>query len=154
MNVQLHHAISDITGIIGLSIVNGDRDFSMLIQYLALVNQEAQKSLSCEIFCHAFEIHRRSCKFLKNLPDQLDIRKTALHSQVQESHKISYGSAGAGSISILATLKGFRMECGFAGKLMKKVVTCKLSVYRYKRGRQEQIATPNVTKNGKKSQPA
>jgi hypothetical protein len=37
MNVQLHHAVSDITGVTGLSIVraiiSGERDPSMLIQY-------------------------------------------------------------------------------------------------------------------------
>lgn len=37
MNVQLHHAVSDITGVTGLSIVrviiSGERDPSVLIQY-------------------------------------------------------------------------------------------------------------------------
>lgn len=33
MNVQLHHAVSDISGVTGLSIVSGERDPSMLIQY-------------------------------------------------------------------------------------------------------------------------
>jgi hypothetical protein len=37
MNVQLHHAVSDITGVTGLSIVraivSGERDPSILIQY-------------------------------------------------------------------------------------------------------------------------
>ncbi|MBV4413672.1 IS3 family transposase [Enterobacteriaceae bacterium YMB-R22] len=97
------------------------------------------------ILCHAFGVHRSSYKYWKSRPDEPDIRRTALRSQVQELHSISHGSAGARSIATMATLKGFRMGRWLAGKLLKEpgLVSCQQPTHRYKRGGQEHIAIPN-----------
>ena len=59
-----------------------------------------------------------------------------LRSQVLELHNISHGSAGARSIAIMATLRGFKMGRWLADRLMKELglVSCQQPTHRYKRG--------------------
>lgn len=68
-----------------------------------------------------------------------------LRSQVLELHNISHGSAGTRSIAIMATLRGFKMGCWLAGRLMKELglVSCQQPTHRYKRGGHEHIVIPN-----------
>ena len=68
-----------------------------------------------------------------------------LRSQVLELHNISHGSAGARSIAIMATLRGFKMGRWLAGKLMKELglVSYQQPTHRYKRGGHEHIVIPN-----------
>ena len=48
-------------------------------------------------------------------PEKPDGKRAILRSQVLELHNISHGSAGARSIAIMATLRGFRMGRWLAG---------------------------------------
>ena len=72
--------------------------------------------------CHVFGVHRSSYKYWEKSPEKPDGRRAVLRSQVLELHKISHGSAGARSIAIMATLRGFRMGRWLAGRLMKNWV--------------------------------
>ncbi|MGL9773231.1 MAG: IS3 family transposase [Sodalis sp. (in: enterobacteria)] len=95
--------------------------------------------------CHVFRVHRSSYKYWKSRPDRPDGRRTVLRSQVHEPHSISHGAAGARSIAIMATQRGFRMGRWLAGRLMKELglVSCQQPTHRYKRGGQEHVAIPN-----------
>lgn len=78
-------------------------------------------------------------------PEKPDGRRAVLRSQVLELHNSSHGSAGARSIAIMATLRGFRMGRWLAGRLMKELglVSCQQPTHRYKRGGHEHIVIPN-----------
>ncbi len=94
--------------------------------------------------CCVFGVHRSSYRY-QNRPDNPDGRRAVLRSQVQELHGLSHGSAGARSIAVMATHRGFRMGRWLAGRLMKEMglVSCQQPVHRYKRGGHEHIAIPN-----------
>lgn len=76
--------------------------------------------------CHVFGVHRSSYNYWEKSPEKPDCRRAVLRSQVLEQHNISHGSAGARSIAIMATLRGFRMGRWLAGRLMKELglVSC------------------------------
>ncbi len=95
--------------------------------------------------CHVFGVHRSSYKYWKNRPETPDGGRAILRSQVLELHNISHGSAGTRSIATMATLRDFRMERWFAGRLMKEpgLASCQQPAHRYKRGGHEHIAFPN-----------
>lgn len=86
--------------------------------------------------CHVFAVHRSSYKYWKNRPEKPDGRWTVLRSQVLELHGISHGSAGARSIVIMATQKGYHMRRWLPGRLVKELglVSCQRPTHRYKRG--------------------
>ena len=65
--------------------------------------------------CHVFGVHRSSYKYWVKSPEKPDGKRAILRSQVLELHNISHGSAGARSIAIMATLRGFRMGRWLAG---------------------------------------
>jgi len=73
-----------------------------------------------------FGVHRSSYKYWVKSPEKPDGKRAVLRSQVLELHNISHGSAGARSIAIMATLRGFRMGRWLAGRLMKELglVSC------------------------------
>ncbi|EAM2971193.1 IS3 family transposase [Salmonella enterica] len=95
--------------------------------------------------CHVFGVHRSNYKYWEKSPEKLDGRRAVLRSQVLELHNISHGSAGARSIAIMATMRGFRMGRWLAGRLMKELglVSCQQPTHRYKRGGHEHIVIPN-----------
>ncbi|EPY5524852.1 IS3 family transposase [Klebsiella aerogenes] len=95
--------------------------------------------------CHVFGVHRSSYKYWVKSLEKPDGKRAVLRSQVLELHNISHGSAGARSIAIMATLRGFRMGRWLAGRLMKELglVSCQQPTHRYKRGGHEHIAIPN-----------
>lgn len=95
--------------------------------------------------CHVFGVHRSSYRYREKRPEKPDGRRAVLRSQVLELHNISHGSAGARSIAIMATLRGFRMGRWLAGRLMKErgLVSCQQPTHRYKRGGYEHIVIPN-----------
>ncbi|HDG1683961.1 TPA: IS3 family transposase [Kluyvera ascorbata] len=95
--------------------------------------------------CHVFGVHRSSYKYWEKSAEKPDGRRAVLRSQVRELHNISHGSAGARSIAIMATLRGFRMGRWLAGRLMKELglVSCQQPTHRYKRGGHEHIVIPN-----------
>ena len=95
--------------------------------------------------CHVFGVHRSSYKYWGKSPEKPDCRRAVLRSQVLELHNISHGSAGARSIAIMATLRGFRMGRWLAGRFMKELglVSCQQPTHRYKRGGHEHIVIPN-----------
>ncbi len=68
-----------------------------------------------------------------------------LRSQVLELHNINHGSAGARSLAIMATQRGFKVGRWLAGRLMKELglVSCQQPTHRYKRGGHEHIVIPN-----------
>ncbi len=65
--------------------------------------------------CQVFGVHRSSYKYWVKSPEKPDGKRAVLRSQVLELHNISHGSAGARSIAIMATLRGFRMGRWLAG---------------------------------------
>jgi hypothetical protein len=65
--------------------------------------------------CQVFGVHRSSYKYWVKSPEKPDGKRAILRSQVLELHNISHGSAGARSIAIMATLRGFRMGRWLAG---------------------------------------
>ncbi|UZQ88634.1 IS3 family transposase [Citrobacter freundii] len=95
--------------------------------------------------CHVFGVHRSSYKYWEKSAEKPDGWRAVLRSQVRELHNISHGSAGARSIAIMATLRGFRMGRWLAGRLMKELglVSCQQPTHRYKRVGHEHIAIPN-----------
>ncbi|EFP3401180.1 IS3 family transposase [Salmonella enterica] len=95
--------------------------------------------------CHVFGVHRSSYKYWEKSPEKPDGRRAVLRNQVLELHNISHDSAGARSIAIMATMRGFRMGRWLAGRLMKELglVSCQQPTHRYKRGGHEHIVIPN-----------
>ncbi|EGQ6468728.1 IS3 family transposase [Salmonella enterica] len=95
--------------------------------------------------CHVFGVHRSNYKYWEKSPEKPDGRRAVLRNQVLELHNISHGSAGARSIAIMATMRGFRMGRWLAGRLMKELglVSCQQPTHRYKRGGHEHIVIPN-----------
>ncbi|ENS3781169.1 IS3 family transposase [Salmonella enterica] len=95
--------------------------------------------------CHVFGVHRSNYKYWEKSPEKPDGRRAVLRSQVLELYNISHGSAGARSIAIMATMRGFRMGRWLAGRLMKELglVSCQQPTHRYKRGGHEHIVIPN-----------
>ncbi|HDG1665699.1 TPA: IS3 family transposase [Kluyvera ascorbata] len=95
--------------------------------------------------CHVFGVHRSSYKYWEKSAEKPDGWRAVLRSQVRELHNISHDSAGARSIAIMATLRGFRMGRWLAGRLMKELglVSCQQPTHRYKRGGHEHIVIPN-----------
>ncbi|ECL4810275.1 IS3 family transposase [Salmonella enterica] len=95
--------------------------------------------------CHVFGVHRSNYKYWEKSPEKPGGRRAVLRSQVLELHNISHGSAGARSIAIMATMRGFRMGRWLAGRLMKELglVSCQQPTHRYKRGGHEHIVIPN-----------
>lgn len=65
--------------------------------------------------CQVFGVHRSSYKYWVKSPEKPDGKRAVLRSQVLELNNISHGSAGARSIAIMATLRGFRMGRWLAG---------------------------------------
>ncbi|EAB8293357.1 IS3 family transposase [Salmonella enterica subsp. enterica] len=96
--------------------------------------------------CHVFGVHRSSYKYWEKSPEKPDGRRAVLRNQVLELHNISHDSAGARSIAIMATMRGFRMGRWLAGRLMKELglVSCQQPTHRYKRGGHEHIVIPNL----------
>ncbi len=97
------------------------------------------------ILCHVFGVHRNSYKYWKCRSVQPDKKHIELRNQVQELHHLSHGSAGARSIAMMATHKGFLMGRWLAARLMKELglVSCQQPRRRYKRGGQEHVVIPN-----------
>ncbi|MEQ5091815.1 IS3 family transposase [Providencia rettgeri] len=95
--------------------------------------------------CHVFGVRRSSYKYWKCRFVQPDKRRIELRSQVQELHHLSHGLAGARSIAIMATYRGFPMGRWLAGRLMKELglVSCQQPRHRYKRCGQEHLVIPN-----------
>ncbi|HCC1094201.1 TPA: IS3 family transposase [Salmonella enterica subsp. enterica serovar Paratyphi C] len=95
--------------------------------------------------CHVFGVHRSNYKYWEKSPEKPDGRRAVLRNQVLELHNISHDSAGARSIAIMATMRGFRMGRWLAGRLMKELglVSCQQPTHRYKRGGHEHIVIPN-----------
>lgn len=95
-----------------------------------------------------FGVHRSSYKYWKCHSVQPDKRRIELRSQVQELHHLSHGSAGARSIAIMATYRGFPMGRWLAGRLMKELglVSCQQPRHRYKRSGQEHVVILNHLK--------
>jgi len=95
-----------------------------------------------------FGVHRSSYKYWENLPEKPDSTRAVLRSQVLGLRGISHGSAGARSIAIMTTQRGYQMGRWLARRLMKDLglVSCQLLTYRYKCGGHEHVAIPNHLK--------
>jgi len=80
---------------------------------------------------------RGSSQQLQILGEKPDGKRAVLRSQVLGLHNISHGSAGARSIAIMATPRGFS-----AGRLMKELglVSCQQPTHRYKPSGHEHIS--------------
>lgn len=72
-------------------------------------------------FCHVFGVHRSRYKYWKNRPEKPSGRQAILRNQVLELHGISHGSAGARSIAIMETQRGYQMGRWLASRLMKEL---------------------------------
>lgn len=75
---------------------------------------------------NVFGVHHSSYKYWKNRPDEQDIKRIALRSQVQGLHNLTHSAAGVRSITTMATHKGFQVGRWLAGKLMTELalVSC------------------------------
>lgn len=94
--------------------------------------------------CHVFGVHRSSYRYWKKRPEKPDGWRAVLRSQILELHGISHGSAGARSIAIMSTRRGYQKGRWLADRLMKEqgLVGCQQPTRRYKRGGHNMLPSP------------
>lgn len=96
--------------------------------------------------CDVFEVHRSSYKYWVKRPRGPSPERVKLLSEVRAIHTESKGSAGARTISNIATVRGIPLSRYRAGKLMTQLglVSCQLPSHAYKKVNQEHTAIPNL----------
>jgi len=97
------------------------------------------------MLCQAFGVHRSSYKYWSKKPKTLSAQRQKELSVVKAIHEQSKGSAGARTVSDIATNNGMPLSRYRAGNLMKalQLVSCQLPKHAYKKADQEHIAIPN-----------
>jgi len=91
--------------------------------------------------CQAFDVHRSSYKYWLAHAHKLKPEPIKEQALVKTIFKESNGSAGARTISSIATDRGHPLSRYRAGRLMKacQLHSCQQSKHAYKRARQEHI---------------
>jgi len=80
------------------------------------------------MLCHAFGVHRSSYKYWSKKTQGLSAQRQKELSVVKAIHELSKGSAGARTVSNIATNNGMPLSRYRAGNLMKalQLVSCQL----------------------------
>ena len=91
-------------------------------------------------------MHRSSYKYWVSRERRIKPEKVEALAIVKSIYRESNSSAGARTISGIATTRGLSMSRYIAGRLMKELnlVSCQLPSHRYKKAKQEHIAIPNT----------
>lgn len=97
------------------------------------------------MLCQAFGVHRSSYKYWAKKPKALPAQRQKELRAVKAIHELSNGSAGARTVSDIATNNGMPLSRYRAGNLMKalRLVSCQLPKHAYKKADQEHVAIPN-----------
>jgi len=97
------------------------------------------------MLCHAFGVHRSSYKYWSKKPKALSAQRQKELSVVKAIHELSKGSAGARTVSDIATNNGMPLSRYRAGNLMKalQLVSCQLPKHAYKKADLEHVSIPN-----------
>jgi putative transposase len=98
------------------------------------------------LLCDVFSIHRSTFKYWFNRPNLVKHKRIKELATVKEIHKESNGSAGAWTISTVATTRGVPLSRYRASGLMKalNLHSCQLPKLNYKRANSEHICIPNL----------
>lgn len=104
-----------------------------------------QESYPITVLCHTLQVHRSSFRAWLNRDKRLKPSQVHERELVKHIHELSSGSAGARTISTIATTKGTPLSRYRAGRLMKALglVSCQIPKHAYKRGGNEHINIPN-----------
>jgi putative transposase len=96
--------------------------------------------------CDAFDVHRSSFKYWVNRDKSICSEEVEARAAVKEIHEESNGSAGARTISQIATNRGTKMGRFKAGRVMKDLglVSCQLPEHAYKKASQPHAYIPNL----------
>jgi putative transposase len=95
--------------------------------------------------CDAFSVHRSSYKYWIKRGDTLTPKRTNEIVTVKSIFLESRGSAGARTVSKIATERGVALSRYRAGNLMKQcqLRSCQQPNHKYKTAKQEHVAIPN-----------
>jgi len=97
------------------------------------------------MLCQVFDVHRSSYKYWSKKPKAISAQRQKELKVVKVIHEQSKGSAGARTVSDIATNNGVPLSRYRAGNLMKalQLVSCQLPKHAYKKADQEHVAIPN-----------
>jgi putative transposase len=93
-----------------------------------------------------FNIHRSSYKYWAKQVRRIKPEKVKALAMVKNIYAESNSSAGARTISVIATTRGLAMSRYVATRLMKEqgLVSCQLPSHKYKKATQPHVAIPNT----------
>jgi putative transposase len=93
-----------------------------------------------------FAIHRSSYKYWAKQGRRIKPEKVKALAMVKSIHAQSNSSAGARTISVIATTRGLAISRYVATRLMKEqgLVSCQLPSHKYKKATQPHLAIPNT----------
>jgi len=97
------------------------------------------------ILCDTFGVHRSSFKYWLKRSKSVSPERLKALTIVKAIHAESNGSAGARTISTIATSRDYPLSRYRAGKLMKAqhLVSCQLPKHAYKKATQEHVSISN-----------
>jgi putative transposase len=93
-----------------------------------------------------FNIHRSSYKYWAKQGKRFKPEKVKALAMVKSIHAESNSSAGARTISVIATTRGLAISRYVATRLMKEqgLVSCQLPSHKYKNATQPHVTIPNT----------
>ena len=93
-----------------------------------------------------FEVYRSSFKYWLNHPAKLTAKTIELHSRIREMFRLSNGSAGTRTLSVMVTRSGIDLSRYRARKAMQYLglVSKQPSAPKYKKANNEHLAVPNL----------
>ena len=106
---------------------------------------QLKESYAVTELCQAFDVHRSSYKYWVNRSKTVNPKKINEQVMVKTIFAESNGSAGARTISTVATQRGMQLSRYRAGRLMKacQLNSCQQPKHRYRKAKQEHVAIPN-----------
>ena len=110
------------------------------------MTQQLQESYILTLVCDVFNIHRSSFYTWLNRPKIPSIKKTQELSVIKSIHEESNGSAGARTLSDIATQRGFPISRYRAGNMMKilGLESSQPPGHQYKSAKQAHLGIPNT----------
>jgi len=106
---------------------------------------QLKESYAVTELCQAFDVHRSSYKYWVKRSQAINPKKLSEQILIKTIFSESNGSAGARTISEIATQRGSPLSRYRVGRLMKacQLNSCQQPKHRYKKAKQEHVAIPN-----------
>jgi putative transposase len=104
-----------------------------------------KESFAVKMLCETFDVHRSSYKYWAKRSETNSPTRLKEVAMVKSIFSESNGSAGARTISGIATKRGMTLSRYRSGRLMKQcqLVSCQQPKHAYKKAKQEHVEIPN-----------